>query len=261
MATTKAAIKPAFKLPKGFALPAKEPKRRLIMSCNGPQKSGKTNLGLWMPGPLAVQSFDTGLEGVIEKHPNRPAVVGVKDYNFDQESMSEGELLKAAEPVWNAWVKDFNELIESGVRSILWDRADEVWEVVRLKEWGKLTAKPQFYSVVNAQYRQLVRKAFNADINLFMINAVKDEWETIIVEGKEKPRPSGQVVVAGYKDKGYLTQAEIWMSREGKPPVFTATINDSRHNAGIIGMEYKDADITFARIASDIFGNDEEDWA
>jgi hypothetical protein len=249
-----------FKLPGGFAPPAKSPKQRIILSVVGPQKTGKTELGLWMPGPLAVQSFDTGLEGVIEKHKNRSAVVGVRDYTFDQDNMTEAQLLKAAGPVWEEWSSDFEELIESGIRSVLWDRADELWEVIRLKEWGKLTAKPQFYSVVNAQYRNLVRKAFNSDINLVMINAIKERWDTVVVDGKEKPKPSGEMEVAGYKDKGYLTQGEIWMGRTGRPPTFTATINDSRHNAGVIGMEYTDEAITFPRIASDIFDNDESDW-
>src|ERR1035437_263544 len=40
---------------------------RLIWRSYGPEKSGKNHFGLPAPGPIAIQSFDIGVEGVVEK--------------------------------------------------------------------------------------------------------------------------------------------------------------------------------------------------
>lgn len=230
---------------------------RLLLTLSGLAKTGKTRFALTAPAPVYVQSFDTGTEGVIEQFAAAKDVY-LRDYRLDlDENADEKQTLDAAKAAWAQFSADFHRLVDGGARTIVWDHADEVWEIIRLKEWGQLTNKPQFYSVVNAQYRALVRSVYNAShpVNLILLHKMKESWGE---DSKGRPTKTGDYEVAGFKDRGYLTQGEIRLSRVGS--LFKAEVVDSRHNAGLIGMEYEGEDVNFPKIASDIFGNEPEDW-
>jgi hypothetical protein len=64
----------------GFTRMNSQPKPRLILSIEGLDKSGKSNLAFTAPGPLGYLEFDIGAEGVVEKFQDDKVILAPKAY-------------------------------------------------------------------------------------------------------------------------------------------------------------------------------------
>src|SRR5882672_1031716 len=82
-----------------------EPPKRLVMSVDSLPKEGKTNFSLTAPGPIASHNLDFGLEGVVEKFPNKE--IYEFRYEIPHSAMLPGSEFSAmAEVAQRAW-KEF----------------------------------------------------------------------------------------------------------------------------------------------------------
>src|SRR5258708_17972913 len=82
---------------------------RLIVALDGLEKQGKTNFALTMPGPIAYQSFDIRLEGVIEKFQTQKMIY-LAEYGFTiEKSTAQAAIIQSAGPEWERFRKDFKE--------------------------------------------------------------------------------------------------------------------------------------------------------
>lgn len=240
----------ALKLPQGFAPSSSlRVKRRLIMSLSGREKQGKTHFSLTAPGPIAFFSMDLGTEGVVGKFPDKEIWVGEYDYHSIQ-----GMDPAAIAGEWERLKRDYIMIMKTPeIRTVVWDTATEVWEMIRIARFGKLTqVKPHHYGPVNAEYRDLLRLAYAGDKNLILLHKMKAEY----VEDKR----TGRFERAGFGDTGFLVQlnALAWRDQEG---MFGITVQDSRQNPALMGEEIMEPLLSFPFLATQVFPETEEgDW-
>lgn len=227
----------------GFTRVNSQPKPRLILSIEGLDKSGKSNLAFTAPGPLGYLEFDIGAEGVVEKFQDDKVILSPKAY----ETRFEGGTQKTdAALEFARFEKDFKTSLGK-LRSTIVDTASETWELLRLARFGKLTqVKPHHYVEVNQEYRDLVRFAFEHDSNLILLHKLKAEWQ----EGKDgKSSKTGQFERQGFSETGYLVQMSVrcWREevREEGDLGFRCQILTCRQNPEITGEVLANENINF----------------
>lgn len=231
----------------GFTRVNSQPKPRLILSIEGLDKSGKTNLAFTAPGPLGYLEFDIGAEGVVEKFQEDKVILAPKPYEtrFDggnQKNDAGVEFLR--------FEKDFKSSLTQ-LRSTIVDTASETWELLRLARFGKLTqVKPHHYVEVNQEYRDLVRFAFEHDSNLILLHKLKAEWAEK-ADGSSKK--TGQFERQGFSETGYLVQMNVrcWREdvREEGDLGFRCQILNSRHRPELTGEILENEMISFQTLA------------
>lgn len=227
----------------GFKRVNSVPKPRLILSVEGLDKSGKSNLAFTAPGPLGYLEFDIGKEGVIEKFQTQKVILSPNTY---QTRFDTNRLKEAADAEFTRFTTEYRAGL-SACRSIVIDTATEAWEVLRLARFGKLTKVPPYlYTEANQEYRDLVREAFDGDANLILLHKLKQEW----AEGKDgKMAKTGQYERQGFSETGYLVQMNVrcWREEVREPGDlgFRCMILNCRQNPEVAGEILQNEQITF----------------
>jgi hypothetical protein len=234
---------------------------RILMNVEGMEKGGKSHFALTAPGPISLIDMDTGLEGVVNKFSRQKKIYRAYFNYHDATSQTEWD---------NMWKKMkqafYDSLATKSIRTIIADTASEMWELCRMAAFGKLAqVKPHHYAPVNAEFRDLIRKAYDSDKNLILIHKQKKEY----VDEKW----TGNMERAGFGDIGYAVQANLisWRitkldeqygkGREDEYKGFGITVKDCRQNAELAGQEYLEPLNTFPVFASQVFPeSDERDW-
>ena len=242
----------------GFQKMSAGVKKRLIVSVQGQEKSGKTHFSLTAPGPIAYFGMDIGEEGVVDKFLDS----GKEIYSADAQIkvpntivMTKGGPTLDAEKAWEKMkVALVTALSNGGVRTVVVDTATEMWELIRLARFGKLTqVMPMQYGPVNAEMRGLLRAAFESDKNVILIHKVKAEY----VNDKR----TGRMERAGFSDTGYIVQVNLRTYYDGEAGEFGVEVINARQNMRLCGDLY-DGDIcTFPMIATMVLEDTSlEDW-
>lgn len=247
----------------GFKLNTDEDVYRLIANVQGLPKTGKNHLAFTAPGDIAVQSFDIGLEGVVQKF-NKAKKIYTAEYELSAQpgDASEDAVQREAEKLWDRFVADYYDALETkGLRTVIWDQGTEVWELLRLANWGKLSMNSQHYSKINPVFRRLVRAAYDGGKNLILIHKLKEEWR----EGAGgKQTKTGKYEMAGMKEVPYLVQVNLQTWREdglGVPDCFHGTVLDCRQNPEVNGMDIAGEMLSFGQLGQFIFPeSDESHW-
>src|ERR1700752_2968141 len=216
---------------------------RLIVRSYGPEKVGKNHFGFTAPGPIAVQSFDIGLEGTVEKFLKAGKVIVASEYEFDRsnlDSVDQDEAIVLREQ----FIADYKHALGLA-RTVIWDTETEVWELFRYAEFGKASDAPKDYVTLNARYRDLIQLAYDSGCSLQLIQKVKEKWgsyETTDAMGRKKMKPISLNVLepTGFKEAGYIVQANIehtWSKQEG----FGINVINCRQNMALAGERYTGA--------------------
>lgn len=223
-----------------FQTPSLAAPRRLIVQVNGMQKTGKTTLGLSAPKPLAIINFDIGLEGVIQRFAE-----DVTKGNILVMDMKSGEYLlqqnlgqDVYEAEWRKFVSGFRIALRE-CKSVMVDTAPEAWELCRLAHFGRLSQVMQHhYAIPNAAFRQLLREAYEHEVNLILVHHLKAEYVGNTSTGNKVP--------AGFSRTADLVQMVVYMWRDENNE-FCLRIADCRHKpqlngtvlfGGMINFEY-----------------------
>jgi hypothetical protein len=271
-----------------------EPVRdRVVIAVDGLDKHGKTRFALSAPKPLVYLDFDVGKEGVLQKAPGKEYISTTKPFLFrpseiswelEDEAAIQKKIMAAAEQeltrfrsVYLSSLKDPAMLIRGKrlkARTVVIDTGSECWELLRLCEFGKVSqVKPHHYTQVNGLMRDLVRAAFDSDVNVIWLHKLKAEWK----EGSDgKGRKTGELSRAGFEGMSYLVQANLlctrvpanlatptvikWKSGEGmfEVPIepreendlgFRLVVGNSRHDPNLEGMVLHNDTIDFPTIA------------
>jgi len=233
-------------------------KQRLILAVAAREKQGKTHLSLTAPGPIVTFNADIGLEGVVHKFlPQKEILV----YNLAVPNAKDRNVEKEATRVWEE-LEDAVDcaLGNPSVRTIVFDTATEIWEIVRLAYFGKLTeVKPHHYAGVNAEFRRFLKRVFATDKNLILNMKMKAEYVN--------NNRTGEWEMAGFNDTAFIAQAVVYPFRVDKPMKidedttldkgdFGVRIFESRHNPNANGMVLHGPLATFQFIAATILGAD-----
>jgi hypothetical protein len=243
------------------------PTRRLIWRSYGEQKCGKTHFALTAPGPIFIQSFDIGLEGVVEQFLAEGKDIRALEYPFNPETYTtEKATAGAANKLWEQFVADYSAaLVEA--RTVIWDTESEVWELLRYARLGAKSGAPKDYAVLNNEYRGLVRQAYGEGVNLGLLQKTKEEWVSRMdpSKGKMVPHNTGERVPTGMKEVGFLVQCNLKHERlldEALKVTYRVTIEDVRHTQGqgLVGQSFDDM-LNFPMLAMGIFpDSSSEDW-
>lgn len=228
-----------------------KPRFRLIFRSWGQEKTGKNHFGFTGPGPIYGQYFDPGgTEGVAERFiAEGKEIVGI-NYRFKKGAMGQSE----AKDVRDQFIEDY-EVALKNARTIQWDET-ELWELFRWAEFGGESDAPRQYGALNASYRELIQAAYDAGVNLQLIQKVKEKWTT---NAKGSPTPSGLFEPTGFKEANYIVQVNLehsWTKDDG----FVVNVVNCRQNMQLSGEAFPGLDL--ATLGQLVFTNSEEgDWA
>jgi len=204
-----------------------EIKPRLILSISGLEKQGKTHFALTAPGPIAVFSTDIGEEGVVSKFTEEKDVYIMKIDRIDEDSAEQ------APAEFSRFRDAYRQMLRGNeVRTIMFDTATEIWEILRMARFGRLTqVMPYQYGPVNAEYRALIRDAYAYDKNLILLHKMKSRY----INDKR----TGEYDRAGFSDTGFLVQVNTRVYRYSPEDggEFAIYIDDCRQNPDLAGEE------------------------
>lgn len=236
-----------------FELANTPAKRRLIVAADAEQGGGKTNFGLTAPGPIAYLSLDLNEDGVIQKYQEVKRIYRSRYTLPNGNGADTDKIATAAGAAWNVMVNDFmGALQDSSIRTLVVDTATELWELLRLAVYGKLTQViSRDYQHANAVYRQLIREVEGTDKNLVLLHKMKAEYKA--------DKATGNLIRAGFGNTGYLVQCEVglWkMIAEEYPDKFHARIAKCTLNPEVEGVELQGDGVTFDNLAQLVF----PDW-
>lgn len=190
-------------------------RNRMIVSLSAPPKRGKTHFSLTAPAPIYYQAIDKGLEGVGRKFIGQKDI-RIAEYNFQipLRSAEKGsqQIVDAANVVLQKFEADMQVALAEA-KSVIWDTATEMWELLMIAEFGKLgEVMPHHYAPLNARFRHWIDMFLDSDKNLIMVHKVKDEWKTNDKTGK--PGATGRQVRAGFKGAGYDAHVNVECDRD-----------------------------------------------
>lgn len=250
----------------GFTLANKPAKRRLLLSLEGTEKTGKDHFAFTAPGDIYFHSFDFGDEGVIQKfqpggeHYRDGLRIYKADYDLNiKPNTAVQDAADTARPVWATFCKNYEDGLQKG-RTTIVDTGTEAYEVLRMAEFGKLTqVMPHHYAPVNQAMKGIWRGASDTDSNLIILHRMKEEWINKVVNGKDKGEKTGNWVMAGYS--GTYFEAQVCARCYKEEGEFKMLIFDCRQNPAIEGMVLEGSMLNFSTLGQLVFPESgEEDW-
>lgn len=152
--------------------------RNILWSSQGNGGSGKTHFGFTAPEPIAVHLFDPGgMKGVRENPLFRKKDIRVIDYSklINPGKLAEEDRPKAAQDTLAMFEENWAVSLNKA-RSILWDKEEHVWELLRYANLEGFTDKPANYYELNMKYRGWFAEAEQCGVNLGVIRGLKDRW-------------------------------------------------------------------------------------
>jgi len=230
-------------------------RHRLIVRSWGPEKAGKNHFGFTGPSPIFGQYFDPGgTEGVAEKfirgEYGAPKEIHAITYRFDKSDVSQAQ----AVDIRDQFILDYEVALQNA-RTVQWDET-EVWELFRWAQFGGDSDAPKFYAPLNAKYRFLIQSAYDAGVNLQLIQKVKEKWGE---NSKGQPRPTGGFEPTGFKEGNYICQANLehaWDAENG----FSVLVHNCRQNMTLSGERFGNLD--WATLGMLVYpDSNESEWA
>jgi len=209
----------------GFTDDVIERPYRLIASVNGREKTGKTHFGLTAPAPIFFINIDIGTEGVLDKFQAEGKSIYVYDVRVPKTAPKDFYV-----PMWENLKAVFKKVYQAGAGSVIVDTDTEVYELARLAKFGKLAqVMPQHYTEVNNEYREVLRQAYDSNMNSIFIHKMKAKYVNNV--------RTSEYELSGFADMEYNSQVNLLMYREDSEegPEFSAFIKDCRHNPNVNG--------------------------
>lgn len=217
----------------------------MIISVCGEEKAGKNYFGFTFPAPIYVHSFDIGLEGTIDQFvANKEIYVAEYELEVQPGMATPTEVADSASKLWDNFVSNYKDsLASAGQGTVICDTDTEVYELLRLARFGKLTqVMPHHYGPVNVEFRDIIRSAYDHKANLFLIGRLGDEW---LNDASGKGNKTGQRIRKGFGDLPYLTQINALCERvdqDGGGSTFQTVIESCRFNpecnGATVGNDY-----------------------
>lgn len=236
-----------------FAAVSADDTYRLIYRSWGLDKVGKNHFGFTMPDPILGLYLDpAGTEGVAQRFmrgefgPKKDIRSIQYRYNKSKDSQSKAIELR------DQWIEDYAHAL-TVARSVQWDET-ETWELFRFAEFGGESSLGRDYGPLNGMYRGLIQDAFDAGVNLQLIQKVKEKWKN--------DKPTGEFDPLGFKQAGNIVQVSLehtYESDEG----FKVKIVNCRQNTAIWGMDLtqEEDNISFQDLGVLVYPeSNREDW-
>lgn len=173
----------------------------IVWASTGGEGSGKSYFGLTAPSPIFVCAFDAFGMGRVSKDVKKGKDIRISRYAFNPQLFKEPkQRAAAAGEIWDRFVEEYRTALLNA-RTILWDREDIAWELLRFASFGEQSAAPKEYSELNTEYVSLIQEAFAASVNLGLLRGVREQWISKFdpTKGKMIPYCTGLMIPDGMK--------------------------------------------------------------
>jgi hypothetical protein len=174
--------------------------------------SGKTALAARAPKGQAIFSTDGGWSRAVtpakmEMTPEEfNAAFQIAEYHLSvdlsadklfaegdregSDKAADKQAAKVQRETWEPFSKDVKQAFaDDGVRSLVWDQADEFNEYARLANFGKLEKNPRLgYGAVNQEYKGLVKLALKHKKVLILIHQIGQAYKTVVDPTSQKEK-------------------------------------------------------------------------
>lgn len=231
----------------------------IVWASTGGEGSGKSYFGLTAPDPIFVCAFDAYGMGRVSKDVKRGKDIRISRYDFNPLQFKDPkDRAKAAAEIWDRFVSEYRTALLNA-RTVLWDREDIAWELLRFASFGEQSAAPKEYSELNTEYVSLIQEAFASGKNLGLLRGVREQWisKLDVGTGKLKPHNTGVMIPDGMKkipDHVDITLVHRW---DDALKAYVVKI-DKFPNSEFRGMEVPLDFLTMATAAYP--DSSEDDW-
>lgn len=243
-------------------------KQRIISANFGEAGSGKTTWWLGAPGPIVIQSFDMGLEGVVETFAKEKDIY-VVEYELMNPDGTELDQARGEE-VRDKFIEDYEAALKSA-RTIIWDRETDVFDVFKYAENGGVDANgsnPLNWDKLKGRLRRLINMSKATDVNFGLIQGMKNEWAAGKVNqntGKKGIVQTGARVRKGMDDVDALVHINIEHVRvpggDGEPSKFLINVGKSRGPGNRDVQDQTFEGLTFVEFAQLVYpDSNPSDW-
>lgn len=232
--------------------------RNIVWASEGVGGSGKTHFGLTAPEPIAIHMFDPGgVKGLSRNPLFRQKDIRIIQYTFNPGRISEEDRPQAARDAL-AEFKENQEVALTNARTILWDKEDHVWEMLRYAQLDGVSDRPSNYYELNLEYRGWFHDAEIAGVNLGVIRGMKEKWGT---NAKGSPVGTGLLEPRGQREVPELVQVVLRHRWDDESKDFVTKIHEKCRlgpNAkDLIGQEF--AGLDYDTLSEIIFAGEEEE--
>jgi hypothetical protein len=251
-----------------------DPPRHLIAAIDGLPREGRTHLSLTAPYPLAYMQMDPGGDDVLHKflpggefHRKGSKMFHSAYYVDVPPGLSPLEVSKIADRIWMRSAKDF-EVALPEMRTIVVDTCSEWFTCLKLARFGKLTqVMPEDYGPVYAEFRRLIRKAYQHECNVLLLHKLKEEYtrdeKYTNASGQARRVPgkkTGNLVREGWNGLKYEVQIEARAFKD-EDREFNLEIVNCRQNPKLDGEVLPQALCNFQNLAMAVYpGTKKADW-
>ncbi len=237
------------------------PRNRIIGASFGEVGTGKTHFWLGAPGPIVVQSFDQGLEGVAESIiAETGKEIRVIEYEW---SPAAGAVLDQNEAVIlrDKFIADYEYVIQHA-RTVVWDKESDVWGLFKYAEFGfGEKGVPNDWDSLKQRLRRLINMPKALEINFGLIQGMKNEWISQMNHntGKKGITQSGNRVRSGMDDVDALVHINLHHERtDGE---FVINVGKARGPGGHAMQDQTYTGLSFVEFATLAFPDSAEtDW-
>lgn len=151
-------------------------KHRIIGLSIGEVGSRKTRFWLEAPGPIAAFSLDKGLEGVVNKVLEESPTKEIQVWEQDWFPTQDEDLQDRATELRDEFLERYTDAL-TWARTIVVDKESELWQLFRYAEFGpEAKGNPKDFDALNQRYRRWINQAKASDVNLGLIEGLKDAW-------------------------------------------------------------------------------------
>ena len=219
----------------GFSDGYVETPRRLIVSSEGREKTGKSHFAFTAPPPIILFDIDIGTEGVVGKFQDEGKCFLRYEIRVPREAKQEVYV-----PMWTNLKGLFKKVYALKQGTVVLDTATEAYELARLSHFGKLSqVQPHNYAEVNNEWRELLRTAYDSTLNTVLIHKMRAVWlNTTGSDGRSRSTKTDRFELSGFAEMGYLAQVNLTHYREdleGGGTEFSAFVKDCRQNSRVNG--------------------------
>lgn len=189
----------------------------ITWASTGGDGSGKSWFGLTAPSPLFVCAFDPYGMNRVDPTLKVGRDIRIARYPFNATQYDEPKkVAAAAETLWKRFRTDYDWAL-ANCKTVLWDREDLMWELLRFARFGAQGTAPKEYAPLYLEYAWLVQKAQAAGVNLGVLRGIRDKWISKFDPQKQKmvPTNTGEKVPDGMNkiaDHVDITLAHRWDS-------------------------------------------------
>jgi len=190
--------------------------------------SGKTHFGLTMPDPICVHLFDPGgLAGLVKNPLFKKKDIKVIQYRFNPGKLDEDDRPKAAKDALDEFQENQTTALKHA-RSIIWDKEDHVWEMLRYAKLEAVSDRPSNYYELNLEYRGWIHDIEMAGINFCAIRGMKEKWGKTgsNKDGKSTFGSLGELEPRGQKEIPELVQIVLRHRWDAEVKDFVVTIHE-----------------------------------